>query len=110
MRYRTLRDGFEYQIGEKFIKIRNKAIKYSALFQKELIAFKVGGCLVVTPGMISALIFRGHVGLASEYFPTCDCPTEHKRLDGSPFSGEIYGKLMLKVWCDECFHESAMAI
>jgi hypothetical protein len=109
-KYRQLQQGYEYQIGKIFINIRNKSIGYKQLLKKEEFGAPVGDKkYIVTPGMIWDFISIGKIKDYSNYFPHCD-HNKPKRLRASPFMKEIHNKLVFGFYCEDCTHESEMAI
>lgn len=113
-KYRKLKDGYEYQIGRKFVCIRNKEAKYREVIPKEDIGFSYGSRdnpkVFVTPGAIAYWVEQGK-RQPDEMFATrkcrCDAP---KSLGWNPFESEIYERGVLCYYCEDCFHQSAMDI
>ena len=98
---------YEYNIGKEFVVTRQRGVKGNIVTLKEDIGFSYGERILITPGMIADFITSGRKGPLEKYFPHCTCTGVAKMLQALPFDAEIYGKLVLGVYCDECIRRNA---
>ena len=96
---------YEYVIGKKSVQIRSAS--RNDVIAKSDIGVSYGKEILITPGMIADYITTGRKGFLEKYFPHCSCTGVAKMLQALPFDAEIYGKIVLGVYCDECIRRNA---
>lgn len=113
-KFRKLNDGYEYQIGRRFVCIRNKDIKYRVVIPKEDVGISYGNpnnpTVMVTPGAIAYWLEHGKRQpdeMFVQYKCSCNSP---KTLCWDPYQDEIYRKKILCYLCEKCLHELEMDI
>lgn len=98
---------YEYNIGKEFVVIRQRDVNGNNVIPKGDIGFSWKDNFLITPGMIRDYIDKGHKGSLETYFPHCKCTGVAKTLTCLPFDAEIYGKIVLGVYCQDCLAANA---
>ena len=99
---------YRFNIGKKFVEIRDDVEKSKTLVPKTGIGIKsIYNEWIVKPKMIADYIRNGKVTSVENYFETCSCTGVDKTLGVKPYESEIEGKHEYVYWCEDCYDANA---